>query len=414
MSKFPFICGIVGKKLYLLLLLAFTLILYGILRIEIIQGFDSKSLINNPDINNKSISGLQLINNLGGNILQMLSIFIPCIFKFKGKSKNSTKKCTKANFKDYFILSLIILLIIGIEILLQRFNKYDIIINFTYISLCFQMIFYILSSIIILKAKYYIHNIISSILFCIFSVIIDLILDNFTIIEPISLLSLLPNLVDDLLCCYMKYLIDKKYHSIWNILFFLGLFFFIFNLIDFIIIIINDPYNNYIFKAMKITGTKYIILNFFLDAILNQFLRMLLTLIILEYFSLNHVLISLLLFRIAISIYLHELIFKFIIILVDKKYLFFLIPAFFQIISLLFYLEILEFNFCNLNRNTKRNIMLREEEEMLLRNNTNASEIEVEIDKDLIVKNPQDKKDLELYDMIDDSEEKENDSENSN
>ena len=412
MSKFPFICGIVGKKLYLLLLLAFTLILYGILRIEIIQGFDSKSLINNPDINNKSITGLQLINNLGGNILQMLSIFIPCIFKFKGKSKNSTKKCTKANFKDYFILSLIILLIIGIEILLQRFNKYDIKINFTYISLCFQMIFYILSSIIILKAKYYIHNIISSILFCIFSVINDLILDNFKIIEPISLLSLLPNLVDDLLCCYMKYLIDKKYHSIWNILFFLGLFFFLFNLITFIIIIINDPYNNYIFKAIKITGTKYIILNFFLDAILNQFLRMLLTLIILEYFSLNHVLISLLLFRIAISIYLHELIFKFIIILVDKKYLFFLIPAFFQIISLLFYLEILEYNFCNLNRNTRRNIMLREEEEMLLRNNTNVSEIEVEIDKDLIVKNPQEKKDLELYDMIDDSEEKENDSEN--
>ena len=70
----------------------------------------------------------------------------------------------------------------------------------------------------------------------------------------------------------------------------------------------------------------------------------------------------------------------------------------------------MEFNFCNLNRNTKRNIMLREEEEMLLRNNTNASEIE--IDKDLIVKNPQEKKDLELYDITDDSEEKENDSEN--
>ena len=139
---------------------------------------------------------------------------------------------------------------------------------------------------------------------------------------------------------------------------------------------------------------------------------MLLTLIILEYFSLNHVLISLLLFRIAISIYLHELIFKFIIILVDKKYLFFLIPAFFQIISLLFYLEILEFNFCNLNRNTKRNIMLREEEEMLLRNNTNVSEIEVEVDKDLIVKNPQEKKDLELYDITDDSGENEKNNEN--
>ena len=93
-----------------------------------------------------------------------------------------------------------------------------------------------------------------------------------------------------------------------------------------------------------------------------------------------------------------------------KTNLFFLIPAFFLIISILFYLEILEFNFCNLNKNTKRNIMLREEEEMLLRNNTNVSEIE--IDKDLIVKNTEEKKDFELYDMTDNLEEKENASEN--
>ena len=74
----------------------------------------------------------------------------------------------------------------------------------------------------------------------------------------------------------------------------------------------------------------------------------------------------------------------------NKKYYFFLIPTFFQILILLFYLEILEFNFCNLNRNTKRNIMLIEEEEMLLRSNTNESEIE--IDNDLIIKNPQEKR----------------------
>ena len=54
--------------------------------------------------------------------------------------------------------------------------------------------------------------------------------------------------------------------------------------------------------------------------------------------------------------------------------------------------------------------MLREEEEMLLRNNTNVSEIE--IDKDLIVKNTEEKNDLELYDMTDNTEEKENDNEN--
>ena len=89
--------------------------------------------------------------------------------------------------------------------------------------------------------------------------------------------------------------------------------------------------------------------------------------------------------------------------------LLFLIPAFFQIVSLLFYLEILEFNFCNLNRNTKRNIMLREEEEMLLRNNTNVSEIE--IDKDLIVKNPTVKKELELNTILNDWKEKDDDNE---
>jgi hypothetical protein len=36
-----------------------------------------------------------------------------------------------------------------------------------------------------------------------------------------------------------------------------------------------------------------------------------------------------------------------------------LIISIFQIISLLFYLEIFEFNFCSLNKNTKKNIMLR-------------------------------------------------------
>jgi len=109
--------------------------------------------------------------------------------------------------------------------LLRLLNIYDFKIDYLWNRLCFQMIFYIILSIIILKTKYYIHNYISFILFCIFSVIIDLILGNFKIIKPISLLSLIPNIFDDLLCCYIKYLIDKKYHSYWNVLFFIGLFF---------------------------------------------------------------------------------------------------------------------------------------------------------------------------------------------
>ena len=93
-----------------------------------------------------------------------------------------------------------------------------------------------------------------------------------------------------------------------------------------------------------------------------------------------------------------------------KMHLFFLIPAIFQILSLLFFLEILEFNFCNLNFNTKRNIMIREKKEMLLRNYSDASDIE--IDKDFYIKNQEEEKNLELYDITRDSDEKDNDDEN--
>ena len=158
MSNPPIICGIIGKKLYLTLLLATNDILYLILNDQIPQAND-----------------IAIINYLGGYALEMLSVFIPCIFKFKGRSKPSTRKCTKINFKDYSILFLIILLFFGVNMPLRIYNIYDMKINNLWILLCLQMIFYIFLSIIILKTKYYIHNYISLILFCIFTVINDFI-----------------------------------------------------------------------------------------------------------------------------------------------------------------------------------------------------------------------------------------------
>ena len=389
MSKFPIICGILGKKLYLTILLALVLILY----------IELKGLI--PTGND-----IPLINNLGGPVIEMLSVFIPYILKLKGKSKASKKKCTKSNFKDYFIFCLITFLFFGINYFIEYLNIVALSVNVMWIGLCFQMICYFFLSMIILKSKYYIHNIISLILFCIFTVIIDLIIENLKYIELKSFLFFIPNLVDNILSCYMKYLIDKKYHSYWNVLFFFGLFIFIVYTTEFIIKIKKEP--NTIFKVIENGKTKYIILNFLLDAIVHEYLRMLLTLLILEYFSFNHVFISHLLYKIVIGFIQSITNFD-----SYKNYLFFLIPAFFQVFSLLFYLEILEFNFCNLNRNTKRNIMLREEEEMLLRNNTNVSDIE--IDKDLIIKNPTIKKDLELNVILnDDTEENDNNNDDEN
>ena len=389
MEKSPIIIGIVGKKLYLTIILAIILILYTELKNIIPKGND-----------------VLLINVLGGSIFNMISVLIPCIFKFKGKSKTSKIKCTKSIFKDYFLLFLIILLYLGMVFSISFFNIENGNINYLWTVLSLKTISFCILSIIILKTKYYIHNIISLILYSICTIINDIIFGYFNKIKLISLLFLPINIVDDLLVCYMKYLIDKKYHSYWNILFFYGLFLFIILSINFIIIIIKDPYNNSFFEIIRNAEIKFFILNFFLDAILNVYSRLLLILIILDSFSLNYGLLS---------FTLNTIIINFIECVSDfnkyKNYLYFLIPVFFQLLSLLFYLEILEFNFCNLNKNTKRNIMLREEEEMLLRNNSISSEIEIEVDKDLFIKNPQ-KKDLELYDMLEDSKEKENDSEN--
>ena len=84
----------------------------------------------------------------------------------------------------------------------------------------------------------------------------------------------------------------KKYHSYWNLLFFIGLDNFIIYAIYFIVTIIIDPNNNSFFKTIRISETKNIIINFILDSILNDYLVTLLTLLILEYFSVNHELIS--------------------------------------------------------------------------------------------------------------------------
>ena len=333
----------------------------------------------------------------------MLSVLFPIIFKFKGQFEKSERKCTKVIFKDYLILLLIILLYIGIDTLIGYLNITAEHIADMWICSCFQIIFYIFLTIMILKSKYYIHNIISMIICCIFSVIIDLILGNLKRIELGSFLSLLDIFVDDLLYCYIKYLMDKKYRSYWNILFFYGLYLFIIKGIFFIIEIIKDPYNNSVFIAIRKAETKYIILNFLLYAIFYEFLQMLLTLLILEYFSLLHVFISHELYIVVVyCLFFFSDYNKY------KYHLLFLIPAFFQLLSLLFFLEILEFNFCNLNYNTKRNIMLIQEEEMLLRNDSNTNDIEIEIDKDLIIKNSKEREYLELYELSNDSDEKEN------
>ena len=246
MSKFPFIFGIIGKKIYLTILLALIMILYSVF----------KRLI--PE--EQSIS---TINKLGGSIIKMLSIFIPYIFKFKSKFEKSSRKCTKSNFKDYFLLFLIVLSYTGIKKLIEYLDIKAQPISNTWIFSFYLVLCNLFLTIIMLKEKYYIHNFISIILSCIFSLIIGLIFGNFKNIKLSNFIYLFPESLDCLLLCYEKYLMDKKYHSCWNIIFFIGLDYFIIYAIYFIVIIIIDPNNNSIIRTIRVAETKNIIINFF-------------------------------------------------------------------------------------------------------------------------------------------------------
>ena len=77
----------------------------------------------------------------------------------------------------------------------------------------------------------------------------------------------------------------------------------------------------------------------------------------------------------------------------EKKY-YTLIPFFLQILALLFYFEILELNFLGLNRNTVKNIQLREGEE---NNNENEERSSANSLVELIGQYTLGQRDLEKY-----------------
>ena len=91
--------------------------------------------------------------------------------------------------------------------------------------------------------------------------------------------------------------------------------------------------------------------HFLFGLIFKGFLNYIIIFLILDKLTPNHVIISLILAKILVYIYF-----------IAKSHLFpiLLIFVFFQFLGILFYMEILEFNFCSLNKNTERNILERE------------------------------------------------------
>ena len=210
---------------------------------------------------------------------------------------------------------------------------------------------------LLLKNKYYAHHKICIAVFCASGIAIDLILGSYKIPNYTYIAFYIINLCNTVfLTVYIKYMIDKLYYHYIEILIYWALIGLSIKLIYFAYLLILEinyeysmllEYMNTYFTETNIATI--IFLQFFYDLLMNG-LNLLLFFLTIYYLQPNHTIIADEFSVFEVTMFYIEN--------PDKYYS--IIPFALQVLSLLFYFEILEFNFCKLNKNTAKNIRSRE------------------------------------------------------
>ena len=227
-----------------------------------------------------------------------------------------------------------------------------------------------------LKYKYYIHHIITLIIFCVLGVGMDLILGSYLVMNGRSLIFCMITIIGEVMVyCYMKYMMDKLYYQYSEVLIYYGLIGLITD-VGFMTGLGIYEYKNditsdnaqyrYIFNSIQTYfQTKNVAVIIFFQLVyflILFFIKELLNILIIYYLRPNHTIIN-----DEINVFEAQIIYRKIenpelnIKDSDKYYTF--IPFVFQMLCLLFYFEILELNFCKLNNDTVKNIQKRERNE---------------------------------------------------
>ena len=374
MVKCIFSLGIVDKKIILPFLMSINQVI-----LNLIDFFYER----------KKVETSNVLDSLAISLGEMSLMIIPYILKYKNPilKKNI---CNKKNIKYQAILfgaDILLILLIGASSFLG--NSTEEVSNPHLSVLCtketLEMIILIILTILFMNYKYYIHHIICILAFCICSVIIDILLNNYNegvlnqtigknILEVFAIVAEMVNY------CYQMHMMVNLSYNYWTVGFSLGLFLFILNI--FMLtgsLILGDPngdkekFVNGLYHYCKNVAIGYIILRFLLQFIFFGFVMTLLKMLTLSNFSVTYILIS---YEIS----------KFSVVLLketNKNKWYSFIFFFCQFFSLMFFLEIFEFNFCKLNENTKRNILKREETDMVMRESINSTEIQGYILKDI-------------------------------
>ena len=300
-------------------------------------------------------------------------IYIPYfiyIFFIKKVNKNNelvSKKINnlssaKFNIKDYFLFIFLVLLNIVDSVLYVIYES----LNET-LNLCsrfiIQMLVLLFLSKCFSKFEYHRHQLVSQIIVSISSAIIDTILIfnnkksyDIDIIIPL----LLALTIEIIIFYYKKYLFETKLFSIPKISF-------LFGSIKFFSLLILDRINidKFLCKNNE-KCLKFIKINYDkpIDILILIFSFFLISLFFFNVhkvtcnFSLNHLLICYSLFKFFENF---KIIYNYNILYIIIYCILFIVI----IMNLLVYVEILEYNFCKLNQNTRRNIIARERTEIM-------------------------------------------------
>ena len=306
--------------------------------------------------------GIFFLYNIGYSLGQIMTIFINFAFKYR---KIYRKKKKKEQFKNICKNYLLLIMINTFYFLSQAFTLTYLFklleksLSYYYLNDCLEIIFLTVITHFILKYKYYIHHIISIIIIVILGIIIDIFFGELLDTNIIFLLaSVCFALSDSLIYSYFKYLIEFKYYYFLDVLLIFG----INNLVLYIIIYalnlikenIRDK-NIIVFQLYEIyikAGFIKMMIPFIFGLIMEGFIFSTIKFLILDKLTPNYVIISKLIGKAIASLFTMKK--SYTIILANS------ILSILQIFGLLFYLEIFEFNFCSLNKNTERSILERE------------------------------------------------------
>ena len=368
------ILGHINKKYLLPFILAFVQIIYNIF----IAYYPEK----------KNQFAIYWYSNSLSLILVRL---LPFILKITNTESKKEKRIKRKKFLHYFLLCLFNLIEvfiknIGYFLIYHLQNKDFSYINsnlfpsYDFIILSFETIFLLGLSKLLLKYKYYIHHIISIIIFMIFGIFCDIILNSYNHNSEhfflINLIRIIQAALETLFYCYQKYMMEKLYYPYWNVSFIPGVALF-FLCTTALTIILIYPENElsisfYSYFNGEDYGLKFgkIIFIFIIYIISRP-----LIILILFYFMPNFILIIMQLSYITQNIIDNS---------ADKLYsiIFYII----EFIALMIHLEILELNFCGLNKNTRRNIDLRSKSDLSIEDiYSNADFNKVDINKDYTI-----------------------------